>query len=72
MAPFVMAFSPALPGQPHPAPWKSAGGGIFYDVHAEPAIPADLPSTIGAEQTKVVRLISTLLTLKDTPRVSVP
>lgn len=45
---------------------------IFYDVHVELAIPADLPSTIGPDPARVVRLISALLTLKATPRVSVP
>lgn len=24
MAPYIMAFAPALPGRPHPGPWKAA------------------------------------------------
>ena len=33
MAPMLMAFAPAPPGQPHPAPWKAAHEG-FSRSHA--------------------------------------
>lgn len=35
MSPFLMAFSPAEPGKPHPAPWSPVGGGVSHDVHIE-------------------------------------
>jgi len=35
MTPFLMVFSPAEPGKPHPAPWSSVGGGMAYDVQVE-------------------------------------
>ena len=28
MAPFVMAFAPAEPGKPHPAPWRAAKASV--------------------------------------------
>jgi len=39
MAPFLMAFSPAALGKPHPAPWKAAKGGLGIDIGAELALP---------------------------------
>lgn len=39
MAPFLMAFAPATPGKPHPAPWKSAHGGLSIDIAAELSVP---------------------------------
>jgi hypothetical protein len=35
MAPFLMAFSPAEPGKPHPPPWNAVSGGLSHDVHIE-------------------------------------
>lgn len=35
MAPFILAFSPAEDGKPHPGPWRSASGGIAVDVFAQ-------------------------------------
>jgi hypothetical protein len=45
MAPFLMAFSPAIPGKPHPAPWKSAKGGLAIDITAELFLPTDVRAT---------------------------
>jgi hypothetical protein len=39
MAPFLMAFKPPSPGKPHPAPWKSARGGLAIDIAAELFLP---------------------------------
>lgn len=39
MAPFLLAFVKAKAGEPHPAPWKSAGGGFGFDVEIEIALP---------------------------------
>lgn len=40
MAPFIMAFAPAPPGKPHPAPWKPAKGGLAIDITTELFLPA--------------------------------
>lgn len=39
MAPYMVAFAPAAPGEPHPAPWKPARGGGGYDIVAELFVP---------------------------------
>lgn len=47
MAPFLMAFAPAAPGRPHPAPWKAANGSIGIDIHTELYIPLTyVPETL--------------------------
>lgn len=38
MAPYMVAFSPAEKGKPHPAPWKAASGGMGYDVTVQIAL----------------------------------
>jgi hypothetical protein len=35
MSPFLMAFSPAEPGKPHPPPWNTVNGGQAHDVYIE-------------------------------------
>jgi len=42
MAPYLVAFSPAEPGKPHPAPWKPVKGDLSFDVYAQLYIPKDL------------------------------
>lgn len=65
MAPFLVAFKPAPPGGIHPAPWRSAGGGTFFDVTAQLTITApDDVTAIGA-----ARVIVFLLRLWNTPKV---
>jgi len=32
MAPYIVAFSPAEKGKPHPGPWKAASGGLGFDI----------------------------------------
>ncbi len=41
MAPFLMAFAPAEPGKPHPAPLRAASGGVGFDVMVQLHIPQD-------------------------------
>lgn len=39
MSPYILAFKrPESRGQHHPAPWKSARGGVFVDVEIEIAL----------------------------------
>jgi len=40
MAPFLMAFTPAEPGKPHPAPWVPVSGGLGFDAYIELRIDA--------------------------------
>jgi hypothetical protein len=41
MAPLLMAFQPAAPGQPHPAPWKAVHGGSSFEITAELFMPIE-------------------------------
>ena len=42
MSPYILAFSrPVHSGQHHPAPWKSARGGVWLDVEIEIALQQD-------------------------------
>lgn len=44
MAPYVVAFAAANPGEAHPAPWRSLRGGAGYDIVAELFVPNSLES----------------------------
>src|SRR5258708_38413569 len=71
MAPFMMAFNPAVPGKNHPGPWKPAKGGIYIDIATE----LHLPSTTSCPQFDRVNTIwwlVALMRLKITPAISVP
>lgn len=72
MAPFLMAFAPADPGKPHPAPWKAAQGGFGFDVVAELAIPKDFNPPTWFDHINTVWWFAALLRLRATPLVSVP
>jgi hypothetical protein len=71
MAPFMMAFAPALPGKPHPTPWKSARGGFGIDIFAELYLPATCKLEY-IDRLNSVWWISALLRLKGTTNVFVP
>lgn len=71
MAPFIAAFERPLPGQAHPAPWRSAGGAIFTDIQVQLTIPPEGPQG-GYDQMNTAWLISALITLAITPKVTVP
>jgi hypothetical protein len=71
MAPFVMAFAPAVRGKPHPAPWKSAKGGLAIDITAELFIPASYRHG-QIDRLNTAWWIVSLLRLKATAVVYVP
>jgi len=71
MAPFMMAFKPAPPGRPHPAPWKAARGGFYFDVAADLTIPAALEAIYGAK-VSIAKTVVFLLRLGVNPAVSMP
>jgi len=39
MAPYILAFGRAAEGSPHPGPWKSASGGLGFDIEFEIVVP---------------------------------
>jgi hypothetical protein len=59
MAPFLMAFAPAPPGCPHPAPWKAASGGLGWDIQAE----IEIPHISGASLEDRLTLVRTVVSL---------
>jgi hypothetical protein len=71
MAPFLVAFAPAQPGQAHPGPWKAARGGYGFDVTAELLIPKQVAATL-AGRVEVARLIVALMRFWATPSITLP
>lgn len=70
MAPFLMAFQPAAPGKPHPAPWKAVSGGLGFDVVAELKVTHE--SAEDAELLCSARTILFLIRLWLDPEVTAP
>jgi len=70
MAPFMMAFAPALPGKPHPAPWRAAKGGFGFDIAVQVEAPPHLP--VPLDQRDTLWLLAALLRLRIGPRLIVP
>jgi len=70
MAPFIMAFQPAPPGEPHPAPWKAASGGLGFDVVAELKVAHE--SADYAELLRTAKTILFLMRLWLDPEVTAP
>lgn len=68
MAPYVMAFAPALPGRPHPGPWKAALGGTGIDVTAQLMVPGTAASD-DTPPLRIARTIVFLIRLWNTPEV---
>ena len=71
MAPFLMAFTPAQPGKPHPAPWKAAHGGFGFDLAAELLVPKGLRPFLG-ERIELVRLVVALMRFWASPSITIP
>jgi hypothetical protein len=70
-APFMMAFSPAPPGKHHPAPWKSAKGGLELDITTQLFLPAGT-SAPELDRINTVWWIVALLRLHSSALISVP
>jgi hypothetical protein len=71
MAPFMMAFTPAPPGEHHPPPWKAAKGGIHLDITTELFLPA-ATSIPQLDRMNTVWWIVALMRLQMTTSISVP
>lgn len=70
MSPYIMAFAPPLnPESHHPGPWKSASGGIGYDITAELRVPIEFGPEKG---TAIINLLLSLFRLWCSPSISVP
>lgn len=72
MAPFLMAFAPAKPGEPHPAPWAPASGGFAYDIYAELYIPRDLILPDWFDRLNTVWWFAALVRMIAAPHATVP
>jgi hypothetical protein len=71
MAPFMIAFKPALSGLHHPAPWKAAQGGNSFDISAELCVPAEIEGDFGSK-IEVARTVLFLLRLGVNPATTLP
>ena len=71
MAPFLMAFAPAQPGEP-PAPWKPAQGGYAIDIFAEIHVPRSLRIANFYNRLNTVWWFAALVRLYAIPRLRVP
>lgn len=70
MAPFMMAFTPAAPGKPHPAPWRAAKGGFGFDISVQVEAPPHLHASL--DQRDILWLLAALLRLRIGPRLIIP
>src|SRR6201986_534319 len=61
----MMAFTRAPAGEPHPPPWRAAGGGGGYDVEVELAVPTAGKQPRGLSAEDAVWLIAALLRLSE-------
>jgi hypothetical protein len=72
MAPFVMAFAPAEPGQAHPAPWSSVDGGLGIDFHVQLHVPTGFKIPGFYDRLNTVWWIAALIRLRGAFSVHVP
>jgi len=72
MAPFMMAFTPALPGQHHPPPWRAAKGGFAFDILAQLRIPRDFALSGWFDKLNTIWWLVALLRFKVAHSVTVP
>jgi len=72
MAPFMMAFAPAEPGKPHPAPWRAANGGFGFDIIAQIHVPKTFAPTQWFDRLNSVWWFVALLRFRASPFIVVP
>jgi len=71
MSPISIAFAPAEPGKPHPAPWKYARGGFSQDITTQVTIPETAGQTTG-ERLFIAQTLVFLLRLYSDPAIVMP
>lgn len=72
MAPFMMAYAPAEPGRPHPAPWSAAGGGLGFDIHVQIEVPPTALTGLSLDPEFIAWWITAFLRLRVGPAFLVP
>ena len=72
MAPFMMAYTPADPGRPHPAPWTAASGGLTFDIHVQLEVSAATLTGLFLDPEFIAWWITALLRLRAGPTFTVP
>lgn len=72
MAPFLMAFSPAEKGLPHPGPWSAVSNGIGLDIHTQLYIPTTFDEHPFFDRLNTVWWITALIRLRSASRAHVP
>lgn len=71
MAPYMVAFSPAEKGQPHPGPWRAASGGLGFDIAAQLTLEAGVRPT-GFDRLNTLWWITSLIKLMHSVGMRVP
>ena len=72
MAPFMMAYTQAVPGQPHPAPWSAASGGLAFDIHVQLEVPTTTLTSLSLDPEFIAWWVTALLRLRVGPAFTVP
>jgi hypothetical protein len=73
MAHFMMAYSPAKPGQPHPGPWSPVSGGAFtYDIYTQLEVPRASLVGLDLDTSFIAWWITSMLRLRLGPVFIVP
>jgi hypothetical protein len=72
MAPFMMAYSPAEPGRPHPTPWSAASGGLAFDILVQLEVPPTTVTALSLDSQFIAWWITALLRLRVGPAFIVP
>lgn len=72
MAPLLAAFAPALPGKPHPAPWKAVKGGFGFNILCELSILTPTALRYNSDPNITLWCIVALLRLRNGPGITMP
>jgi hypothetical protein len=73
MAPWMMAFAPAPPGQHHPAPWKALrSGSSVFDIHVQLEVTSTFQPGSGSTRVGVSWFLTALLRLHSDLPLQVP
>lgn len=67
----VMAFTPAEPGSPHPAPWASVRGGRGLDIHCQLLVPKTFEVKPFFDHLNTIWWICALIRLRGVPQAFV-
>ena len=63
---YMLAYTPAMPGNAHPGPWKATRGGNWHDITAELSFPGDEIPNVGTVH-EVARAIVLVIQLGINP-----